>query len=217
MDTLRQNAIYKGTVARFNGKLVQPSFLQSEVALQNGKAAYPFAINQNNGVSLANSEKRLNQNDAFVASHLGIFIKKEDSAKRGSGVLQTYPNSSYLGADEATYFAFADMEAIWNSYLNVKVGDVVFGEAIDMRNCRSVRTTQQTSATTKSEQLSFDGYIPVEPIITFDGANKNELVLNIANWAGQLIQNSTANAGATIYVVLKAFGFLVTGGGHISK
>src|SRR4051812_478157 len=94
MDTLRQNAVYKGAVSKFPGKLVQPGFLLAVIALSNGKAAYAFAIIQNNGFAARADEKRLNQNDAFVASHVGLFLKREDSAKPGSGQLHTYPNAT---------------------------------------------------------------------------------------------------------------------------
>jgi hypothetical protein len=215
LDAKRQRGILQELRQEYRAKpnaIIQSSYLQIEFALQNNKGQYQLNVNQNSGVASRSTERKINQNDDFHITHLGLFLKKEDSTKPGSVDLQTYPNGTHFGTTtEAGNYVYADLEAFWNSSLYCKVGNTVFGEAIDLNPCRVAQTTQQSSATTKSEHLSFDGYVECEPRITLSGIEKNDVFFNMAQWAGQLIQFSTANAGATIYGVFRPFGYLISG------
>ena len=209
--------VYNRIKTRAAGKLVQPSFLQLEIALQNGKTNYQFGVSTTDqSPSMRASERRLNQNDAFVICYRGLFLKKEDASKPGSAVLQTYPNPTVF-PDAPNEVNTADLEAVFNSFLSVKVGDTVFAEAIDMGLSRVVNTTVQSDATKipLSERKGMDGYIAQTPIITLDGGKKNQLILNIPTWAGQLIQYSSA--ATRNYVVLKLEGFLITDGSGVGS
>lgn len=199
------NEIYAKVKNRFGNKIVQPGTLILEAALQNGKSTYQFHIKKGTGSSERSSERRLDQNDAFVAVATGLFLKKEDSAKGGSAPIYTFPNATVFAA-ETDHVVTADLESVYNSSLAVKVGDVVYNEAMDMNPCRVVRSAA-------TEKLSMDGYVANTPIITFDGTAKNEITLTLPNYTGQSIQYSTANAGNTIYLQVRYFGFLVSGGG----
>lgn len=215
MDQMIKHKIYLNLLAitrrSMPGSLVQDSFLQLEIPLANNTNVYKFGVNSTDTRPPQRaSETRLNNNDAFCITQIGLYIKNEDPAKPGSGTLQSYPNISVF-PDEALNLANADLEAVFNSQLSIKVGDTVFANGIDMRPTRTVRTTQQTSATNESEQLGDDGQIPNEPVMTLDGSKKNDVAVTIANWAGQLIQYS-AGHGTNVYLVLKFWGFLITNG-----
>lgn len=222
-----EHGIFKNIIGRpgYGTKLVQPSVLQLEVLAQSGNAAYAFALlqQQSNPVQ-RNSEIRLNQNDAFVAYKAGLYLKSEDPAKPGSGLLCSY-GSPAIFPTVSSYVTNGDVDALFNSNLYVKVGDKVYLQNMDMRPCRNVRTAQKVTAASNQngiaydEQLGFDGLIDVEPILTFDGGKKNDVILNVPKYPGQLVQvqNGGTNGTASIYLVLKFFGFLVTDGSGIGQ
>ena len=222
-----EHSVYKNIKSRkdYGDKIVQPSFLQLELLAQSGKRQYAFALlQQTSNPAQRASEIRLNQNDAFVALKSGLFLKSEDPAKPGSGLLTSY-GSPALFPSVATYVSNADVDALFNSNLYSKVGDTVYLQNMDMRPCRNVRTSQKVTAAANQngiaydEQYGFDGLIDVEPIITFDGGSKNDVVLNVPNYPGQLVQvqNGGTAGTASIYLVLKFWGFLVTNGSGIGQ
>lgn len=196
------------------GAVVQEGYLQLETVLASG--VLRFAVLETDAdISRRKTELRLNQNDAFVITHIGIFLKKEDSAKAGAGVLQTYPNIQVF-PDVATQVANADLIAFWNSRLNIKVGDREWTKGLDMSKSLFIPQSQQASATTYSQRDIVDGMFPIEPIVTLEGQDAIDISLTIPSWSGQLIQLSTAGAGVTIYAVLKAHGFLIRNGSGLS-
>lgn len=216
-DPNTMQAIYNKTVETLerhkkHGKikgpfpLTQGGFLQVEQQLVTGQNQYSFNINKNTGGTIRTTETKLDQNDAFVAILTGIFLKKEDPAKAGSAVLHSYANATVFTA-EAGNLVIADLEAVFNSKLAIKVGDKVFSRAIDTQLSRVVRTTAAT------ERFGDDGFFHNTPIITFDGGETNEITLTMPTWAGQLIQYVTAPE--RMYVVLKFSGLLISGGGKM--
>lgn len=226
-DVAFEHSIFKSikTMPGIKDKLVQPSYLQLELLAQSGKAQYSFALLQNNSnPAQRNSEIRLNQNDAFVALKVGLFLKSEDPAKPGQGLLTSY-GSPAIFPTVSSYVLNQDVDALFNSNLSIKVGDTVFAQNIDMRPCRNVRTSQKVTAGTNQngvaydEQTGWDGLIDNEPIITFDGGKKNDVILTVPSYPGQLVQvqNGGTNGTASIYLVLKFWGFLVTNGSGIGQ
>ena len=198
------------------GAIVKPGhFLQSEQVLVNGQQAYQFYMTkQATGAAIRNSEVRLDQNDTFVALMVGLFVKKELPTKPGKGILQTYENNTVFTA-VANELDPDDIGALWNSSLNVKVGNTVFADNLDLNPCRVVNTTAQSSATTRSEHKSFDGYVECLPFISLDGGANNQVMFQGPNYSGSLLQHATASDRN--YLVLKMYGFLVSGGSQIAE
>lgn len=205
------NAVQNKAKAR--GLFAQQSFLQLEALVPQGGGNVTF--NLNNLTTARASEVRLNVNNAFVASELALYIKQESAVTPGAALLESYPNQTAFTA-EATYVVLADLKSIFNSRLSVKVGDKTHCEAIDMSQSLIIPTTQQASASTFSERREKEGSFLLQPVITFEGQGNNILTLTIpAN--SQKIQASTAGATTGIYVVLKMWGHLVTGGSGLGQ
>lgn len=202
LHQIYQNLVHQLNKGQHGNKLPQQSYLQTELLASSNQGSYVFPVNQNESSVIRATERRLNANDSFVAVAYGIFIKKEDPAKPGLAVNWAYPNASVFTA-EAGNLATGDLEAIFNSQLRVKVGDRVFIEAQDMSLGRVCNTTAAT------ERDGADGLNMAEPIITLDGSDKNEITLKVPVWAGQQLQYVTATE--RVYIVLKFWGFLVTG------
>ena len=222
-----EHSVYKNIKSRpnYGDKIVQPSFLQLELLAQSGKSQYAFALlQQTSNPAQRASEIRLNQNDAFVALKAGLYLKSEDPAKPGRGLLCS-SGSPAIFPSVSSYVSNTDVDALFNSNLYSKVGDTVYLQNMDMRPSRNVRTSQKVTAAANQngiafdEQLGWDGLSDVEPIITFDGGQKNDVVLNVPSYTGQLVQVQSAPTNGTpaIYLVLKFWGFLVTNGSGIGQ
>lgn len=215
MEALLMNQIYNKVdqKAKAKGSFAQMHTLVLEALVPQNGGSVLFNLSSN--VTGRASERKLDPNDAFVVAKMGLFCKQELSTKPGSVFPESYPNQTAFSL-EASYVVLADLRSIWNSTLQLKVGDKIFGQAIDMYKSLVIPTTQQTSASTFSERREGEGMFMVSPLITLEGQAKNELRLNIpAN--GQLIQNSTAGNGLGIYAVLKLEGFLVTNGSGLGQ
>jgi len=217
----RQVGILNTVKARIASKglnaFPQPGFLRIENQLVSGQGQYNFNIKADSGVSP--TERKLDQNDSFVVSKVGLYLSKEavngnmTRTEPGTGVLQSYPNATEFAA-EALYVNPAHLENFWNGQLQVKVADTVFFDGLWMKPSRTVRTTQQSSGTNKSENFMYDGLFDVDPIITFEGSRKNDISLSVPNFNGALQQYSATNQ---IYVALVFWGILVTGGSQLGR
>lgn len=192
---------------------VSPSFLRVAVLMDPAKSQYSFIVKKDVGSSLVHDLK-LDPNDSFVITDLGIRLLAEVPANPGTGVLQTYPNVQVFPAvaGEVTH---NHLNIFYNGKLELKVDDTVYGPAIFTNEMLCVRTTQQTSATTFSERFGKDGTVEMNPDITLNGSVKNEITLTVPTFAGLQIQQSTATTRN--YVVLYCLGFLIRGGSNLGN
>jgi hypothetical protein len=212
LNTVKQRIATSGLSA-----FPQPSYLRIEQQIVSGQSQYSFNIKNDSGVSA--TENKLDQNDAFVVSKVGIALFKEAvvsgvRTQPGTGVLQYYPNATVFAA-EAGNLDPAQLENFWNSNLEVKVADTVYFDSLWMKPSRTVRTTQQSSATNKSEAFLYDGLFDIDPIITFQGSRKNDIVLQLPNFNGAQQQYVTANE--RVFVTLLFWGILITGGSNLGR
>ena len=119
-----------------------PSYLRVEQSLSNTKTRYAFDI-KTIGSELA-TEKKLDRNDLFVVTHFGIYLIAQVSTTIGIEVLQTYPNPDIFVS--ATGFTPNHLNVIYSGFMEIKVGQQVNAEAIDMNKFRFVPTSQQQAA-----------------------------------------------------------------------
>ena len=185
---------------------VEPHSIVMEVQAVTGNGNLSLYINENTGPAARTTESKLGQNDGFVVSEVGLFIKKEDPNKAGKGLLYSYPYPTVFPT-EAGNLLNADLEAIFNSSLSIKIGNEEKVKKLLLRRCRVVNT----SAT---EQKESDGYIEVVPRFAFDGGSANALTLNIPTWPGQQLQYVTDTD--RLWVVVIFHGFLLRGGGKLA-
>jgi len=117
----------------------QPSYLRIEQTLANNKTRYSFDL-KTTGSELA-TERKLDRNDIFVGTHLGIYLIAQVSTTIGLEILQTYPNPDIFVT--ATGFTPNHLNVIYSGWLEIKIGQKVNAEAIDMNRFKFVPTSQQ--------------------------------------------------------------------------
>jgi hypothetical protein len=204
---IRKNVANKNIAA----DKVQPSFLRIAVLADPSKSQYDFNVRKDVGTSLVHDQK-LDQNDAFVVTKLGMMLLGETPANPGTGLLQTYPNNIVFAA-EAGNVTPAHLNIFYNGKYKIKVDDRVYAESIPTNPMLTVRTTQQSAAGNFSERFTDDGTVELTPDITLNGSKKNEITLTVPTFAGLQIQYAVATT--RIYAVFYAKGFLVIGGSDV--
>lgn len=207
LDIIQQRAIFKEIVAK-TGKEPQPSTLRLEQLADGSKGLHTFDHKKNSGTRLA-TEIRLDENDAFFATHVRLRLKAELPTKPGSGIYQSYANQTIFPA-VASEVVIADLDAEWNSVLQLTVNQKEVLRAFDMSDSRVVNTSQQSAGTNYSQSNSLDGFLPFHGVVKLFGNSTAEIKLNTPAYAGKLVQHVTA--ATRIYLSLEFYGFLVVGG-----
>jgi hypothetical protein len=142
---------------------------------------FPILVNQSTGGQF-NTEQRLNLQDAFVASELGVFLWAPSSATATNVPLFSYPNTTeFAGAGVA-----AAAETVYHSYLTLSVNKQVIVPFWDIWRSRLTNQTQQALAIapgTIQDQLSGkdDVFYPTEPNWVIIGSRSNILTMVMPN------------------------------------
>lgn len=182
-------------------------YLAKRVALSNGTGTLSFNLLENGNQPAVGLERFLNMNDAFVTTHWGLFLLNEVVAEPGQAVPQTYENETQFTVAGVDPKALAKL---YNGSFNVTIGQDKLIEGYPTRNFRVVNTTQQSSATTKSEVSPRDGFAESSPLVILSGSGKNQLSVVRPASATETVQSTVGTN--VIYAVLMAYGYTVFGG-----
>lgn len=190
---------------------IEPSAIRVEQEITNSLNNYVFDILQGNGTT-GITETKLDKNDVFFASHLGIYLLGVDTTKPGAAVLQTYPNEIVFGASGTATGIVGDLEAFYggNSLLTIKLGTKEFISSLPTKVMRYVPQTQQSTLTNKSEVSAYDGVADIERF-RFSGLDQIQIRLQIPPFVGITPQWAATAPNRKNAVVFMAHGFLVKG------
>lgn len=175
----------------------------------NGNSLMTFLVNKGEKTALS-YENLIDKTDAFAVTSFGMLICNEVVATPGKAPFVTYPNIIQFAASYTGLVA-ADLEQLYNGFLNIQVGQSVVLPNYPSHNFRVVRTTQQASATTFSEQLPVDGFATADPMIILDGSQKNIITLQRPAFGGEGVQ-LTSTATNVVKAVLFFQGYVISGG-----
>lgn len=191
-----------------NDAIIVPGFIRSDLAMSNGQTAMQFLVKKGEKTALA-PERLLDFKDAFAITRYGILLVFETVGAEGTGVLNTYPNATVFTGVGLTA---TDLEKVYNGSLGIKVGQDQLIEAYPSHNFRVVRTTQQASASTKSEGLPADGFASAQPMVILKGNEKLDITLTRPAVSTEGVQLTTV----TVNVVKSVFfaqGYTIYGAG----
>jgi hypothetical protein len=209
MTNDRQRGIVQAAKAKYpkeEGWIVTPGFLRVEQAISNGKPRYQFAVTKDSNSDTV-TEVKLDRNDKFLVSHVGIFLMKRLSTLTGIEVLQTYPNVVAI-PDDSTNFLCAHLEAFYNGFFGIQVGQTVYIEKMDTRRFRSVEEAIESATITKSSARENSGFVQLTPQFELDGDGKTLISIEAPIHASAKVANTVSNT--TNYLVLMFRGFLIT-------
>jgi hypothetical protein len=154
-------------------------------AIDPTKANYTFDVLDSQNTGLQPDEIRLNINDEFIATHMGVYLYGKMT-----------PVSETIGAPSAPYLhtyapieanaAMAQLDGLYAGQMKIGVNNIIWVEKWATRKCRQVQRTQFASfiagvpvCSIASMESDMDGMIALEPMVTLSGAKKNEITLNL--------------------------------------
>lgn len=169
--------------------VLSQGYLRTEQTLVTGKTVYTFPILQNDSSqgTINPTEQRLALQDGFYCSSLGIFL----SATGSSSVLQTYPDSNiFTGAGDS-----AALGTIYNSWMSITINNRQILPYYDLSRHYFAPQTQTASPAatgktlTNQNNLSSDGFYPIEPGIVLIGSKNNQVQVTLP--AGMTLTTQT--------------------------
>lgn len=171
----KYEAIGKGNVR------LTPSSIYLTQAISNTKSAYTFDVLENQTGTLQPNEIRLNQNDEFIVSHIGVMLEGT------FGALPTSPKIRFSYAPiELSSQAGAVLD-FYNGFLRIGVNNIIFLDKWDTKKCeKNTRTQFQNQAlglaipsAHPSNDWSTDTMIALSSLLTLSGAKKNEVTIQL--------------------------------------
>ena len=181
--------------------VLSQSYLRLEVALSTSITNYQFPVLTNDvsasNTTSYNTEQRLNLQDAFVCSSIGLFFCKPSSSTATNFQLVTYPNASIFSTANTATSLFN----WYNSSLSLTVNNRQIVPAYDLYRHYSVPQQQETANadyTTsainyKDQQSGADSaFYPVEPAWVFVGSKQNVLQVQLPTAMAAVESNSRA-------------------------
>lgn len=189
------------------GSDIMPFTFRSELKLDNNTQNYDFPVLVEDSVARSKTENRINKNDRFYITSLGLFLLKRTTGKEGLDVLQTYPNAVVF-PDVASQFNNEHLEVVYNGKFRVEIDQKAVIEELPAQEFRVVPQTLQLAADTYSQRDNSMGMVDLPAYVVLNGNATNLLRLTIPSFSGMLINDSTSTTTEN-RVVLVAKGFLV--------
>ena len=167
------------------------------------QTTYTFDILETQTATQQADEIRLNLNDEFICSALGLYLEGELLTGMGVGTgikrLFTYAPVELNGASNSV------VENFYNGQFQISVNNIVFLDKWDTRKHEFIPQTQfvnflanTSSATQSQQQMSKAGMFPVEPTLTLSGAKKNQLTLALPTAISPVTITFTDDASASV-------------------
>lgn len=214
----RERGVYATAQQKFagSGQITTPGFLRMEQRIIKGKTKYIFKVTRDSN-SDSETEQKLEINDKFMASQIGLFLIHRDENIVGAEVLCTFPDPTVFPVISGVSNP-AHLEAIYNGKFSVVVGQTKYLEALDVRRFRCVPNQQAVVEVLSndtppvklipamlSEQHENSGFINLTPQIIFDGSAKNEIAIEIPVNANHEIITNVANHNYYMVMIMRGF------------
>jgi hypothetical protein len=181
--------------------VLSQSYLRLEVSLSTSITNYQFPVLVNDvsasATAATNLEQRLNLQDAFYVSQIGLFFGVPSSSTATNFQLCTYPNTTVFSAANTATSLFN----WYNSSLSLTVNNRQIVPAYDLYRHYSVPQTQTaanamyaTSGISLRDQQDggTSGFYPIEPGWVLVGSKQNTLQVQLASAMAAVETNSRA-------------------------
>jgi len=199
MSSVGKRLVYQNAKAAItraglsSGKAVlSQSYLRLEAPLSLTQALYTFDLLVNENTNPNNiTQNKLNLQDAFVCSEVGIFLALPASAATTETrvPIYSYPSPTvFVGAGVP-----AAMETVYTGNLSIQVNQRTIVPYWDVKRHFFVPQTQLTAAVNSPlDQLeaNHQGFYPMEPNVNFVGSKKNIIQIALGSAPAAIQANS---------------------------
>jgi hypothetical protein len=171
-----RNAIKRSGQSAAHAVLSQ-SYLRLEVPLTTTQTQYTFDVLVNENLNPNNiTQQKLNLQDAFYASEIGLYVATAASAvvSETNVKLYSYPNPQIF----TTANAAASLYTLYNGFIQLTINQRTIVPNWDNERHLFVPQTQQTAAATPpidQFEAGHQGMYPAEPAWVLSGGKKNVL------------------------------------------
>jgi hypothetical protein len=192
MSTTGLRLVYanaKNTLMRHNinpaKAVLSQSYLRFEAALTTTTTQYNLDVLVNDNLNVNNvTQNKLNLQDAFICSQIGIFIgiPQTNSVAEGRVKLFSYPDRT-----EFTAVIAENLQTLYSGFLSLTVNQRVIVPSWDLYRHYCAPVMQQGFTPTGSTVGNIDnstdfmsnGFASVEPNMVFVGSKKNQLTITL--------------------------------------
>lgn len=166
-------------VGKGNVRLTQSSLFLTK-PINAAVTTYNFDVLETQTATLQNDEIRLNLNDEFIITQIGMYLVGNVNGTPGRILFTSPPfELNTTQADRLTDF--------YNGAFKIAINNIVYMEKWDTYKHQSIGTTQfqsfqlgvATPPAFAENNFAKNGMYGVEPMITLSGAKKNDLTLQI--------------------------------------
>lgn len=177
----KYNKIGKGNV-----RLTQSTLILSKPILPT-IATYNFDVLETQTATLQNDEIRLNLNDEFIITTMGLYLQASAERITEAGVATASGKKLFSYIPAETTSSLESLADVYNGSLQIAVNNIVYLDKWDTHKHECRPRTQYTNFTTPnnatqaSTEFSKNAMFPVEPLLTLSGAKKNNIQLTLAN------------------------------------
>jgi hypothetical protein len=210
----KYEAIGKGNVR------LTPSTMYLTQLIAATKSAYTFDVLENQTGTLQPNEIRLNSNDEFVVSHIGVMLEGT------YGALATSPKIRFSYAPIELSTNCGTVLDLYNGFLKIGVNNIIYLDKWDTKKCEKNTFTQFTNQVVgtsasahPSNDWSSDTMIPLSSLLTLSGAKKNEVTIQLPTAIAPVLVGVTYSdtGGAPTQIIInrvaiRFFGLLAQNG-----
>jgi len=204
-------------VGKANVRLTQSSLYLTQ-PITPTKTSYSFEVLETQTQNQQPDEIRLNINDEFILTQLGLYLEAEMTGGPADTAGQKYL-FTYVPA-ELNGVAGQKLMNVYNGQLQISVNNIVYVDKWDTKKHLFIPRTQfenfvnvvgVNQAKQPSMDFSTNGIYPVEPLLTLSGAKKNVILLNLPQAVTAGIFNWTDDLGVVQSFTISRIALLMRG------
>jgi hypothetical protein len=195
-------------LGKSNVRLTQSSIYLTKPINPN-VTTYSFDVLETQTATLQNDELRVNINDEFYLTTLGLYLVATSTASTEAGDHSSEVLLTYAPVENSA--SLISVEDFYRGSLQLSVNNVVYLDKWDTAKHKIVPRTQFANfsalvgqASIPSTEYSKNAMFPIEPILQISGAKKNTIQVVIPNAISQGTFELIADDGTVItYVITK--------------
>jgi hypothetical protein len=198
-----------------NIRLTQSNLMLIRPILLN-TTTYDFPVTENEIQNLLPEEVRLNINDEFVATHVGIYLRATASFLTNSG------KKFFTYAPVQQSALALGVQPLYDGFMRIAVNNVNFVDKWGVKKHEYIPVASQlgqrqavelNGATEPNARYSDDGTYAVSPMVTLSGAKKNSVQLILPKALTTPAFDVTNNSGELVHyqidsIAIEFFGYL---------
>ena len=209
----KYNKIGKGNV-----RLTQSTLILTKPILPT-TATYNFDVLETQTSTLQGNEIRLNLNDEYIVTTMGVYLEASATVTDGSTVT-TGGKTLFTYVPLENKAELISLNDVYNGALQIAVNNIVYLDKWDTKKHECRPRTQYgnfSSATTilqatqASSEFSKNAMFPVEPLLTLSGAKKNTITLTLPNAITSQTFNLTTDTGAVVKYTIDRIALVMRG------